>query len=385
MTTTNTTRFGPADVTKQAVGVIDTDVHTTTWPSDPAITKHLSRRWADYVDMFGVRMAVGGGERPRHRKYAHRIDSVPDECSIPGTDPAFVNSQLLDGYNLTAAILNDYMGFTASGAGALPREFALDLARAFNDYHRETWLDSDPRWRCSITVPYEVPAAAVREIERCRAEMAGYGERWVQVLLSPHMLRPAGSPTYWPIFEACEQYGIPVGFHVAGATSAPWPTSPSGDTNYYYEEHCDFALFNFPLVASFIFEGVFDRFPGLRVALVELAWSWAIPYAWRLDHAYSLFRDEVPHLARKPSEYLAEHFWFSSQPLEEAEDRPFTDLYEALVLSGMGDKLMYSSDYPHWDFDPPDVFPSSLPEDARRKILGETASALYGISLTASA
>ena len=47
----------------------------------------------------------------------------------------------------------------------------------------------------------------------------------------------------------------------------------------------------------------------------------------------------------------------------------------------MGDKLMYSSDYPHWDFDEPTSLPLTLPIETRRKILGETASKLYGIPL----
>jgi predicted TIM-barrel fold metal-dependent hydrolase len=56
------------------------------------------------------------------------------------------------------------------------------------------------------------------------------------------------------------------------------------------------------------------------------------------------------------------------------------DVYEVFEDS-LGEKLMYSSDYPHWDFDPPDVLPASLPLTARRKILAETASQLYGIPL----
>ena len=47
----------------------------------------------------------------------------------------------------------------------------------------------------------------------------------------------------------------------------------------------------------------------------------------------------------------------------------------------MGDKLMYSSDYPHWDFDEPTNLPRPRRSRRRRKILGQTASELYGIPL----
>jgi predicted TIM-barrel fold metal-dependent hydrolase len=46
------------------------------------------------------------------------------------------------------------------------------------------------------------------------------------------------------------------------------------------------------------------------------------------------------------------------------------------------DHLMFSSDYPHWDFDSPyESVPQSLPLETRRKILGQNASALYGIPM----
>lgn len=172
-------------------------------------------------------------------------------------------------------------------------------------------------------------------------------------MMAPDNEKPAGHPKYWPIYEAAEHYGIPVAFHVlAGRT-----ITGTGIPNYYFEEHTQFAAYNFPLVASLIFEGVFKRFPKLRIGLIELAWPWVVPFAWRMDHAYALMRDEVSHLPRSPSEYLAEHFWFSSQPMEEPE---------------------------RLDFDEPTNLPVTLPLETRRKILGETASHLYNIPLRAS-
>jgi predicted TIM-barrel fold metal-dependent hydrolase len=142
-----------------------------------------------------------------------------------------------------------------------------------------------------------------------------------------------------------------------------------------------FAAANFPIVASLVFEGVFERFPRLKIGFVELAWSWLVPFAWRLDRAWSLMRDEVRHLPRRPSEYLAEHFWFTTQPMEEPERLDwFDDVYQ-LFEDTMGHKLMYSSDYPHWDFDEPAAVPLTLPVETRRRILGQTASDLYNIPL----
>jgi len=43
--------------------------------------------------------------------------------------------------------------------------------------------------------------------------------------------------------------------------------------------------------------------------------------SWRLDKHWNRMRDEVPHVKRPPSEYIKEHIWFSTQPMEEPPDR----------------------------------------------------------------
>ena len=223
----------------------------------------------------------------------------------------------------------------------------------------------------------EDPAEAVREVQRCRE--GAFGNRFVQVLLEPRSEYPIGHPRYWPLFEACVAHGIPVGFH----TSPGRRMTANGTVNYYFEWHTGFPLRNYTIAASMIFEGVFDRFPELKIALIEQAWSWAVPYAWRLDKSWGMLRAEVPHLQRAPSEYLFEHFWFATQPMEEPESpkefRPLLDMFHDHFGT---DHLMYSSDYPHWDSDSPyESVPRSIPDDVRRRILGENAAALYGIPL----
>jgi len=133
-------------------------------------------------------------------------------------------------------------------------------------------------------------------------------------------------------------------------------------------------------IASLIAHGVFDRWPDLKIVVTEGGWSWVAPVAWRLDASWRVLREEVPHLQRKPSEYLREHFWFTTQPAEEPEDKrwhvPVVEQFESL---GLENRLMYSSDYPHWDFDAPDqAVPKVFGEERRRRIMVDNAAALYG-------
>jgi predicted TIM-barrel fold metal-dependent hydrolase len=367
----------PAPGGTKKFGVFDADMHPRTYATDPGLMAYLPERWAAYVAEFGP-LHRPRGERPRHREFASRTDAQTPEGGPPGSDPAFAAAQLLDRYDMSGAMINDISGFLVNGAGGQPAELAKAYSRAMNLYRGDFWLASDPRWYGSITVPYELPEAAVEEIRFCKEDMGEYNDRWKQIFLAPDNLRPAGHPSYWPIYEACEHYGLPVAFHVL----AGHRITPSGAANYYFEEHCDFALFNFPLISSLIFEGVFNRFPNLKIVLVELAWSWAVPFAWRLDHAYRMNRREVPHLDRLPSEYLAEHVYYTTQPMEEPEqDIWFDDLLEQFETSGMSKNLLFSSDYPHWDFDEPAALPKRLSDAQHQRILGQNASELYGVDL----
>jgi uncharacterized protein len=356
--------------------IIDTDVHAATG-FGPETMKYLPTRWREHVDTFGMRGFYLDGQRPLQRPQAARTDTWGPNGEAPGFDPDFVRMQLLDLYDMSGAVINNNAGcIMASGGRPGPDGFAVAMARAMNDARAEQWLAADPRWYGSINVPYEC-LGAEKEIVRCREEMGDLGDRWVQILLAADNEKPIGHQKYWPLFEVCEQYDIVVGFHVYAMRR----TTGTGSPNFYIEEHTQFADFNFPLISSLVFEGVFDRFPRLKIALIELAWSWSTPYAWRLDRAYELMKGEVPHLQRKPSEYLADHVWYSTQPMEEPEHLGWFDDVYGMHQESLGDRLMYSSDYPHWDFDAPDQLPSTIPVEARRKILGENASKLYGIPL----
>ena len=84
----------------------------------------------------------------------------------------------------------------------------------------------------------------------------------------------------------------------------------------------------------------------------------------------------MPHLKRAPSEYLREHIWVSTQPMEEPE-RP-EHLVDMIDWIGH-DRILFATDYPHWDFDDPRfALPSFLPEATRAAIFGGNARKLYG-------
>src|ERR1700728_3023746 len=88
------------------LAVIDTDVHPALNPFLPAMLKHLPQRWIEYLGHIGMRFVMVGGDRPRHREFAHRWDTAPLDGSDPGSNEEFARGQLLDRFDMSAAVLN---------------------------------------------------------------------------------------------------------------------------------------------------------------------------------------------------------------------------------------------------------------------------------------
>jgi predicted TIM-barrel fold metal-dependent hydrolase len=176
------------------------------------------------------------------------------------------------------------------------------------------------------------------------------------------------------MYEAAERHGLPLAVHFGG--TAGWPITGSGWPSYYYEDHCGMSQTFQAQVISLVFEGVLERFPGLKVVLVEGGFAWLPPLMWRMDRAWQKLCDEVPHLTRPPSEYVRGHFYFTTQPVEEPpKPSQFRWLLDHI---GMDDRILFATDYPHWDFDSPDrAIPPVVTGDLRSQIMAGNARALY--------
>ena len=84
----------------------------------------------------------------------------------------------------------------------------------------------------------------------------------------------------------------------------------------------------------------------------------------------------MPYLKRLPSEYIRDHFWITTQPVEEPPKQEY--FQQLLAHIDADEKLMFATDYPHWDFDSPEyAIPKNLSLDLRRKIMAENARDFY--------
>jgi predicted TIM-barrel fold metal-dependent hydrolase len=220
-----------------------------------------------------------------------------------------------------------------------------------------------------MVVPTRVPEMAATEIDRL-----GHHAGFVQVLLPVRSEAPYGHRRYLPIFEAATRHGLVVSLQFGGAPGSP-PTG-SGWPSYYVEEYVGMAHVFQTQVLNLIVEGVFDRFPDLKVALVEGGWTWLPSLMWRIDKDWKGLRREVPWNTHVPSTYIRERMRLSLQPMDAPPDSKH--LLQIIEQLGSENLLMFSTDYPHWHFSAPvDALPAGLSPRLRRKILSENARAFY--------
>lgn len=308
------------------------------------------------------------------RAYFHpfstaRVDTMDADGTNHASIPARVQAELLDRYAVDYAIL---MGNNLTTLSGMPDpDLAAGIARAYNDWTNEVWIGFDRRFKHCIWVAPQDPIQAAAEIARW-----GNHPDVVQVAMSQMDLL-AGKRHYWPIYEAAERHNLPVAFHV-GAESAGLngPQIAVGAPTYYIELQTGVISIGINNVISLIFEGVFDRFPKLKVVFLEYGFTWVPGLMWRMDREWTSLRAEVPWVKRPPSEYLLEHIRFGSQPLETPK---LHHLHQTLEMMSAERTMLFATDYPHWDFDDPAYVMQRLPKAMRRAIALENAQQLYGL------
>jgi hypothetical protein len=240
-------------------------------------------------------------------------------------------------------------------------------ARSINEWLRTEFLDRDERLRASICVPLNDPLGAAEEIERL-----GDDKRFAQVLLPVRNEAPYGNKRYHPIYEAAERHGKVIGLHAFGmAGHAP---SPSGYTLTYTEDYLGNLVTVQTQVLSLVSEGVFERFPELRVALMECGFGWLPPLLWRFDKDWKGIWQEVPWVKEKPSTYVRKHFRATTNPTHGPQDPQ--EIRELVEMVG-ADWLLHASDFPHQHGPSRDALYAALDEQEREAVLAGNAAAFY--------
>jgi predicted TIM-barrel fold metal-dependent hydrolase len=345
-------------------GAIDCDLHVAV-PGMNVLVPYLDDYWREMVSVRALdRLNLSLTSYPDNAPLSCRPDWMPGKGGKPGSSLQAMQAHILDRYQPRYGILNCLYGAQVFHS----EDMAAAFCRATNDWIRDEWLSRDPRLRASIVIPAHNTDLAVAEIER-RAE----DQRFVQVLMLVSGEITLGRRQLWPIYRLAERLGLPIGIHAGSAyryatTSVGWPS-------YFVEDYiAQSAAFENQL-QSMIAEGVFAKFPGLKVVAIESGLTWLSGFIWRSDKTWKGVRAEVPWVTRAPSEIIRDHVRFTVQPIDAADEREaILRLSDHLKLDEL---FLFSTDYPHWQFDGDAALPSGIPDAMFRKIISENALATY--------
>lgn len=350
--------------------MIDCDIHPQIGDLEELLA-YVDPAQRDWFRVQGQSFGLPGYPWAHPHSF-YRQDLEHEPGRLPGSSVEDVRREVLDVFGIQAGVLNADDPITVSLMASPYR--AAELARAHNEWIRERWLDREPRLRGGIVCAAQEPSAAAAEIRRVAAD-----ERFVHVVLVGGSERPYGEPRYLPIFEAAAECGLPVAIHSGGeGMGLAAPPGGAGMPTFYIEWHTLGSAGSIMAhLVSLICHGVFERFPGLKLVLMEGGVAWLPGILWRLDTNWRALRSDTPWLERKPSEVALEHVRFTTQPLEHTDGRDAL-LFEMLEAAGAPDILCFASDYPHWDFDDPAFMVKRLPEAWRDGVMHGNAAALYG-------
>lgn len=340
-------------------GAIDCDFHPCN-PTPAELARYMDEHWRDVIETRGID-AWETIAYPANAPFTIRSDW---RASGTDADPAKAAQATLDRFGFSHAICNCLFPVQAFR----DENLAAAFARAVNDWLAAEWLAKDSRLRGSVVLPIQSSERAVDEIERRAGD-----PRFVQVLMLAFGEHPLGKSRYWPIYAAAERHGFAVGIHAGSSyhhavTGSGWPT-------YYLEDYAAQSQGFHTQLGSLIAEGVFVKFPKLKVVLIESGVTWMPPYLWRLAKFWRGVRNEVPWIDRSPEEFVRDHVRLTVQPFDGPPGAEHIGrLMDQLQSDAM---LLFATDFPHWQYDGDQMLPAGIAPALRKKILIDNPLATY--------
>lgn len=319
--------------------VIDCDVHPHV-ENIATIAPRLDAMWRDIARERGITELATAAYPPNAP-----LTARTDLRASRGLDG--LRQTVLGRWGADLAIINSLFPVQLP----FSEDMSAAFTRALNDHIRAEYLDKDDRLRASIILPMASPDQAVAELERLADD-----RRFVQAMFLVAGEQPIGRRNWWPLHQALERHGMPLALH-AGSTYRH-PVTSVGWPSWYLEDYTA-NVFGFQAaLASLVTEGVFVKFPGLKVVLLESGVTWLPGFLWRLTKAWKGVRFEVPWLDRSPAEMVRDHVRLTMQPFDAPED---AEVVKRLLDHLRSDKiLLWASDWPHAQFEGDAIAPAGF-------------------------
>ncbi len=379
--------------------VVDADGHVLepgdVWPRyidppyrDRAMRVRRDANGRDFLDINGrpARLTTpdmlggfGGMGKPLEELAAAVLSGRYAENAPAAATDASARLALLDRDGVSHALLYPSLGLQWEAEIEDP-DYALAHCRAYNRWIEDFCVGSAGRLVPVAHLSLGDTDGAVTELQRAvRA-----GARGGFVLPFTLSGLPHGHPAYDRLWAAAQDLDVPIAIHTGIDPTArslhqrfDGLTWPDGVLSGIWYLQLMFTQAVQQAFTTFFLFGTFDRFPRLKLVLLEAGAGWLGFWMDRMDALYKGSLKVTMPLRDLPSTYVRRQCWISADPDERALPP---------VINYVGkDRFVWASDFPHSDHDARYMeelreLTTVLDEEAGQRLLGQNAVALYHLA-----
>lgn len=333
-------------------------------------------RWFVGDRNFGI---VGGNViRPDHNKLLGRLSFPTLEEGHPGAWQVKPRLQAMDELGIYAQICYQNSGVTQAGSlMRLGDDVGVTVLKIYNDAAAERQEESGQRLFTLAHLPLWNKKELDAEARRCL-------DMGIKGFVLPDMPETLGVPSfddkYWaPFLEMCADRGAPINFHLNAAIdpnklvwrSLSFERSLAVASNMFY-------IGNLSTMGNWMVSGLLDRYPKLKIGLIESGMGW-IPFGIEaLEHQFDeILADKAQAPERRPWDYFRQNFWVTYW---------FENVGPKQLLETVGvDRVLFETDFPH----PTSLYPGvqahivetlgGYSPEVRERVLERNAVELYNL------
>src|SRR5688572_23869699 len=223
------------------------------------------------------------------------------------------------------------------------RDYAFGAARAYNDWLAEAYLQRDPRFKGIALIPMHDAEAAVEVLNRAYTKLGFSGVLFPATAVQLNL----GAKPYWPVYQEAARLGCPIVVHGGGHWDLGMDTMNVSTGANAIGHPMSLAI----AMAEMLFNNLFERFPGLRVAYLEGGPLWFLMALERFSRSYAAGIPINPRgeLLRLPEGQTVGDYirgLIQAGRLVVGIEGGETDLAYAIKVAG-NEAFMFSSDFPH--------------------------------------
>lgn len=355
--------------------VIDADGHggeVAGWQQRiPQALQPKLEEWSARCKAHYAKLIIpGGGLSRQGDSFAAKSTVTKAEIRAGMYDPVErLKDMDLEGIDVTV----NFTGGAGEEWALLDRDFAIALCRALNDAKAEFNSHSPKRFKGVAILPMIDPAAAAEELRRAVTELG-----LVAAVTRQHVRdKNLDDPSFDVLWAEAERLNVPVCVHGGGQAPDQHPVAIDRFRTRLEVHALTHPIGNMIGIMCFTVGGILHRFPKLRVGFMESGCGWLPYWLERLDEHWERMPEQAPGIDRKPSEYFMDGRCFIGCDPDEGTI--------GHVVQMIGDKrIVYASDYYHWDCRFPDTARmiaerTDISDTTKRRILSENAAVLYNL------